>query len=35
MIPLDEYKMNLDTFGEQLGECRAALNPEQIKGELL
>jgi len=34
MIPLDEYKMNLDTFEQQLGECRAALNPDQIQKEL-
>ena len=34
MIPLDEYKMNLDTFEEQLAECRTALNPDQIKKEL-
>lgn len=34
MIPLDEYKMNLDTFQQQLDECRAALNPDQIQKEL-
>jgi peptide chain release factor 2 len=34
MIPLDEYKMNLDAFEEQLQECRTALNPDQIQKEL-
>jgi len=34
MIPLDEYKMNLDAFEEQLGECKTALAPEKIQEEL-
>ena len=34
MIPLDEYKMNLGGFAEQLEECRKALNPESIKAEI-
>ncbi|HWQ06864.1 MAG TPA: peptide chain release factor 2 [Feifaniaceae bacterium] len=34
MIPLDEYKMNLGAFEEQLDECRITLNPEQIQSEI-
>jgi len=34
MIPLDEYKMNLDAFEGQLDECKAALDPEKIQKEL-
>ncbi len=34
MIPLDEYKANLDAFEEQLKECKTALSPEQIQKEL-
>ena len=34
MIPLDEYKMSLGGFEEQLEECRKALNPESIKAEI-
>lgn len=34
MIPLDEYKMSLDTYGEQLEECRVALNPEKIQTDI-
>jgi len=34
MIPLDEYKMNLGGFGEQLEECRKALSPESITEEV-
>ncbi len=34
MIPLDEYKANLDAFEEQLKECKTALDPEQIQKEL-
>ena len=34
MIPLDEYKMSLGGFEEQLAECRKALNPESLKEEV-
>ena len=34
MIPLDEYKMSLGGFSEQLEECRKALNPESISEEI-
>ena len=34
MIPLDEYKMSLGGFEEQLEECRKALSPESIKEEI-
>ena len=34
MIPLDEYKMNIEAFGERLGECREALNPDKVRAEL-
>jgi peptide chain release factor 2 len=34
MIPLDEYKMNLDMFAEQLAECKDALDPDRIQKEL-
>lgn len=34
MIPLDEYKMSLGEYAEQLEECRKALNPESIKEEI-
>lgn len=34
MIPLDEYKMSLGEFEEQLEECRKALSPESIKEEI-
>ena len=34
MIPLDEYKMSLGGFSEQLEECRKALNPESITEEI-
>jgi len=34
MIPLDEYKMNLSSYEEQLDECKAALNPEQLEAEI-
>ena len=34
MIPLDEFKMNLSSYEEQLDECKAALNPEQLEAEI-
>ena len=34
MIPLDEYKMSLSAFSQQLEECKNALNPENIKEEI-
>ena len=34
MIPLDEYKMSLGGFEEQLQECRKALNPESLTEEV-
>ena len=34
MIPLDEYKMNLSSYEEQLDECKVALNPEQLEAEI-
>ena len=34
MIPLDEYKMSLGGFEEQLEECRKALNPESLIEEV-
>ncbi|MEA5047603.1 MAG: peptide chain release factor 2 [Eubacteriales bacterium] len=34
MIPLDEYKMNLGTYDEQLEECRTALGPEKLQAEI-
>jgi peptide chain release factor 2 len=34
MIPLDEYKANLDAFDEQLEECKTALDPQRIQKEL-
>jgi len=34
MIPLDEYKMNLSSYQEQLDECRTALNPEKLESEI-
>ena len=34
MIPLDEYKMSLGGYSEQLEECRKALNPESLTEEI-
>jgi len=34
MIPLDEYKVSLGSFGELLEECRKALSPESITEEI-
>ena len=34
MIPLDEFKMNLSSYEEQLDECKAALNPDQLQAQI-
>ena len=34
MIPLDEYKMSLGGFSQQLEECKNALNPDSIREEI-